>query len=97
MENLVNNRFELRRVYIRDTRSSFKIPVWTIFIGDRTYILIYGEKFTSNFFVNIWYLVTIGTCREIEAIPFRDYTSAPTTTRYVFSWRVANRFFKALS
>ena len=87
---------ELRRVYIRNPRSFFKIPVWTIFIGDRTYILIYGEKFSSNFFVNVWNLLTIGTYKEIEVIRFRHYISS-TTTRFVFSWRAAKSFVKNLS
>ena len=88
---------ELRPDEIQYTGSSFKIPVWTIVCRGRKYVLIYGKKLSTNFFVNAYYLLTRGACREIKLIPFPfpNYTSSLITTRYVFSWRAAKRFFRS--
>ena len=46
-----------------------KIPVRVIVSGGRKYVLIYGEKISNNFFVNVYYILTRGACREIKLIP----------------------------
>ena len=87
---------ELRQDEIQYT-GSFKISVWTIVCRGRKYVLIYGKKLSTNFFVNVYYILTRGACREIKLIPFPNYTSSLTSTRYVFNWRAAKRFFNNLS
>ena len=78
---------------IQYTGSSFKIPVWVIVIRGTKYVLIYGEKISNNFFVNLYYICRRGGCRKIELDYFPNYTTSRRNTRYVRSFKWAKRFF----
>ena len=66
---------------------------YVIEIGDEKYILIYGEKISNNFFVNIYYIFTRGSCREVKSEINKYGVLLDKDARYVQSKRVAINYF----
>ena len=74
----------------------FKSPIQTVYVietEDKKYILIYGEKISNNFFVNIYYVFTRGSCREVKAELNKYGVALKRDARYVQSKRVAINYF----
>ena len=67
--------------------------VYIIKVGHMDFIMTYGKKFSSNFFVNVWYLLTIGTCREIQCKRMGDFCLSTKISGYVRSERIAKNSF----
>ena len=80
------------KVYLYRSRIHY-CTVFILEIGDNPYILIYGEKFSSNFFVNIWYLFKRGTCREVKCEPCTLTLILDEDTRFVENGVVAIKWF----
>ena len=75
------------------TKAPFHIDLWVIDCGDRKYLLTYGKKLSTNFFVNMYYFLLKGTCREIVCEPLEGWVFAKKL-KYVTEERVARNYFR---
>ena len=93
------SQYRFLESYLTTINSHKRIKIFILKKGHIRHVLTYGEKIHKNFFVNMYYFLLCGTCRQIV---WRSHIARvffeKTQINYVTEGRVARnyfRFFKA--
>ena len=93
MQDIKEDDINLYKISIDIGNGKTVNNVYMIKVRRMKYIMTYGKKLSSNFLVNIYYLITFGSCREIQCKQIGSFRFSTKTSDYVRSERVAKGWF----
>ena len=95
MTEITRKNIGLREDYVTIINSDKRIKIFVFKKGPNSYVLTYGKKLSTNFFVNMYYFLLKGTCREIVCKSTIVWVfSKKTDINYVTKERVARNYFR---